>query len=187
VRDPSERDEFTTGFGDNVSFERRLAETVAWCEPRARASDPAASLRSVSLRPRVLEIDRVRIVRSVVDARAEWLRIRNTQGDRMASRPAGGRLLAYFPDEELSDGAAEAETNGFFDINNAPPWDTWVALFRDARRDRSTADCLVSWVPETFTSVVDRGIRVNPEECIQWLGQTGLRIEEQIRAADPFR
>ena len=105
----------------------------------------------------------------------------------MTSGPAGGRLLAYFPDEELSDGAAEAETNGFFDINNAPPWDTWVALFREPRRDRSTADCLVSWVPETFTQSVDRGISVNPEQCIQWLGQTGLHVEEQIRAADLFR
>jgi hypothetical protein len=124
VRDPSEREAFTTRFGDDVPFERRLAETVAWCEPQARASDPATSLRSDSLRPRVLEIDRPSIVRNVADARARSLLVRDGRGDRMTSGLAGGRLLAYFPDDDLSDGAAEAETNGFFDVHNTPPWDT---------------------------------------------------------------
>ena len=187
VRDPSEREEITTGFGDNVSFELRLAETEAWCEPRARASDHAASLRSDSLRPRVLEVDRSRIVRSVADARAQSLLVQNARGDPIASGLAGGRLLAYFPDAELSDGAAEVETRGFFDINNAPPWDTWVALFRDEGRDLSTRDCVVSWVPERLVLLVDRGIFVNPEQCIRWLAPQGLPIAERIRAIDPFR
>jgi hypothetical protein len=185
VRDPSEREEFTTGFGDDVSFERRLAETVAWCQPRARASDPAASLRSVSLRPRVLEIDRPSIVRSVTEARAQSLLVRNGRGDRKNSGLAGGRLLAYFPDDDLSDGAAEAETNGFFDVHNTPPWDTWVALFRDEGRDLAR-DCLVSWVPRELLKSVDRGIYVNPEECIVWLGPPKLPIVEQIRASRPW-
>jgi hypothetical protein len=105
----------------------------------------------------------------------------------MTSGLAGGRLLAYFPDDELSDGAAEAETRGFFDVNNAPPWDTWVALFRDEGGDVSTSDCLVSWVPGTLVKSVDRGIFVNPEGCIRWLAPPELPILAQIRAGRALR
>ena len=104
----------------------------------------------------------------------------------MTSGLAGGRLLAYFPDAELSDGAAEAETRGFFDVNNAPPWDTWVALFRDEGGDLSTSDCLVAWVPGALVESVDRGIYVNPEQCILWLGPPKLSIVEQVRASRPW-
>lgn len=78
----------------------------------------------------------------------------------------GGRLLLYFPDAELSDGAAETETGGFFDVENVPPWDTWIALFRDEDADVSFAECLIGWVPQEFVALAGRGIRVNPEECI---------------------
>jgi hypothetical protein len=37
----------------------------------------------------------------------------------------GGRLLAYFPDNNLACGVAEVESQGFFDTNNIPPYDTW--------------------------------------------------------------
>ena len=59
----------------------------------------------------------------------------------------GGRLLVYFPDADLADGAAEASIGGFFDVNNTPLWDTWVAMFRDAEGDESFADYVVAWVP----------------------------------------
>ena len=42
-----------------------------------------------------------------------------------------GRLLAYFPDENLACGVAEAETQGFFTVDNVPPWDTWVAYLHE--------------------------------------------------------
>ncbi len=50
-------------------------------------------------------------------------------------------------------------TKGFFDVNNVPPWDTWVCYL-----DRY----LVSWVPPVLEELASAGIRVNPEECIQW-------------------
>jgi hypothetical protein len=39
---------------------------------------------------------------------------------------AGGRLLAFALDHTLSDGAAYVATNGFFDGDNIPAWDTWI-------------------------------------------------------------
>jgi hypothetical protein len=57
------------GVGDDVPFELRLAQTIAWCVPRARVEDPSGSLRDVQLGPRVLEVDRATVVRSVVGSR----------------------------------------------------------------------------------------------------------------------
>src|SRR6185437_8527110 len=71
----------------------------------------------------------------------------------------GGRLLLYVPSENLACGAAEASSNGFFDVNNVPPWDIWVQ-FSDGT--------LVSWVPPALIDVAQMGIDVNPEECIRW-------------------
>lgn len=71
----------------------------------------------------------------------------------------GGRLLLYSPSENLACGAAEASSNGFFDVNNVPPWDIWIEF---------SEGTLVSWVPPGLLDVAQMGIYVNPEECIRW-------------------
>ncbi len=73
----------------------------------------------------------------------------------------GGRLLLYSPSENLSDGAAEVTTMGFFDADNVPPWDIWVHYSQAA---------LISWVPPQLLSLTQDGIDVNPEGCIRWSG-----------------
>jgi hypothetical protein len=70
----------------------------------------------------------------------------------------GGRLLLYRPSENLACGAAEVYSNGFFDVNNVPPWDIWVDF---------SEGTLVSWVPPALVEVAQMGIAVNPEECIR--------------------
>jgi len=95
-----------------------------------------------------------------------------------------GRLLLYFPDANLADGAAEAETDGFFDIHNVPPWDTWIGLFRDGSSDPSFTDYLVSWVPGDFVPLVERGIYVNPEHCTLWLADTPVPLAHALRSLD---
>jgi hypothetical protein len=70
-----------------------------------------------------------------------------------------GRLLLYNPSENYACGAAEASSNGFFDVNNVPPWDIWVDF---------SEGTLVSWVPPTLLDVAQMGIYLNPEACIRW-------------------
>jgi hypothetical protein len=70
-----------------------------------------------------------------------------------------GRLLLFVPSETLFDGAAQHSSNGFFDVNNVPPWDIWVDF---AERT------LVCWVPNILADAAQMGIDVNPEECIHW-------------------
>jgi len=69
----------------------------------------------------------------------------------------GGRLLLYTPSENLACGAAEASSNGFFDVNNIPPWDISLDL---------SEGTLVSWVPPALLDVAQMGI--HPEACIRW-------------------
>jgi hypothetical protein len=78
-----------------------------------------------------------------------------------------GRLLVYFPDAELSDGAAEAETAGYFDVWNAPPHDTWVGFYEDeSTPDDSFRRYLVAWVPNVFEAAVARvGLRIPGSAC----------------------
>jgi len=89
----------------------------------------------------------------------------------------GGRLVVYFPDADLCDGAAEVESRGYFDVHNCPPWGTWVGFFSEGP---STHECyanyLVSWVPPEFLELVSGAIHVNPEECIVWLDDSDVAL-----------
>ncbi len=94
-----------------------------------------------------------------------------------------GRLLVYFPNNDLSCGGAEQQTKGFFDVNNVPPWDTWVAYIQDSRSiEFYDTEYLIAWVPREFMTLADEGIVVNPEECIQWLKDTPVESVAVLRA-----
>ena len=91
-----------------------------------------------------------------------------------------GRLLIYRPDENLCDGAAESETRGFFDVDNIPPWDTWVGFYPN-ESDQIARD-LICYIPKVFVPLAQRGIDVNPEACINWLDTANTPEAELLRA-----
>lgn len=70
-----------------------------------------------------------------------------------------GRILVFQPGESLSDGAAQKVSGGFFDIDNTPPWDTWIG-FRQGT--------LYAWIPRALELIVQDAINVNPEQCLKW-------------------
>jgi hypothetical protein len=83
---------------------------------------------------------------------------------RLPQNPAAnnrfpGRPLLYVPSENVSDGASTYASNGFFDLYDCPPWDTWLQYSRGT---------LVSWVPEVLIPLAQIGIDANPVECIKW-------------------
>lgn len=163
-------------------FKTRLAQTIFWCAPRADLSNPASSLRTPQLRPRLLEENRFSAVESVANARELFggVEIRKAT---IPDNLAGGRLLIYFPNDDLACGAAEQQTEGFFDVNNVPPWDTWVAYLQDARSVESyDTEYLIAWIPREFVALADEGINVNPEQCIQWLADTPVELVNVLRA-----
>jgi hypothetical protein len=131
--------------------------------------------------------DRPAAVEELAHARARRL----AAGDRSVSSAvdlAGGRLVVYFPDANLFDGSAELESRGFFDGDNMPPWDTWVAYVDDgADQTRSYDSYLVSWVPPTLLDLADGAVAVNPEQCIVWAEDLGAPFRRQLEAAGLLR
>ena len=82
---------------------------------------------------------------------------------------AKGRLLGFEIDACFFDGVAPAETEGFFDDEDLPPWDTWVAF--DLRSGR-----LVSWVPDALVDLADKGVKVHFADAYAWMSPQ--QIEE---------
>lgn len=123
----------------------------------------AGHLRSPELRPESLP-DRKPVCSATEDAvhslAAKRASLISTLGRAAKDAPAAaGRLLVYWPNENLADGAAEYASFGFFDADNTPPWDTWVAF---------SGKALLSWVPGELVDLVSKGIEANPEACIGW-------------------
>jgi hypothetical protein len=156
-------------------FLQRLAEAIDWCGPRASPADPKACLRTPRLAPQALAGGRADVVESVGRARYAALQ---WPPARRAAGLAGGRLLGYVPDDNLADGAAEAATWEYFDVDNVPPWDTWVGYVSEAGR----RGYLVSWVPPCFVELVGGGIAVNPEECLWWLDERDTELARLLRS-----
>jgi hypothetical protein len=120
---------------------------------RTSAIHPHASLAEARM-----EHEREQIVQSVIVRRSDLVgapqeRSTNTGSDQ-------GRLLLYTPEENLADGAAQYASKGFFDVDNVPPWDTWVAF---------SHGILLSWVPLQLVGLAEAGIDANPEGCIRWM------------------
>lgn len=184
---------------DMAVFRRCLADTIAWCARQAAVSNPSDCLRSPELRPEALDETkgwerydwpthraRVAVTTALTKRRSASLRAARHGRALPVEGMADGRLLLYHPDANLYDGAAERESYGYFDVDNVPPWDTWIAYVHDAawqmgptERDhtgftnalydnRSYAGLLIAWVPAPLLALAERGIAVNPERCITW-------------------
>jgi len=169
-------------------FRKRLRETMQWCARLADPSRPAECLRTPELRLRSLEGTFLRTVWSIQMTREHLLsRIARDRRreyrlacEAAAAPDARGRLLLYFPDDDLADGAAETASNGFFDLHNTPPWDTWVALFDfrfledEEKEPGGRTSYLIAWVPSPLIALAGRGIDVNPGGCIAWLDHSQM-------------
>ena len=77
----------------------------------------------------------------------------------------------------LAHGLEESETRGYVDINNIPPWDTWIDYIVDAK-----ANYLLSWVPGPFVALVTDGIAVSPEMCFRFLDDTDFGLRDRLKS-----
>jgi hypothetical protein len=169
-------------------FEEVLAEAVVWCALRASLQDPCKSLRTLPLPAgqtfRCLSSAlRAACVADLIEERRFRIWASGGLNDTVKS-PHDGRLRLFYPDESLFDGAAEVASRGFFDADNVPAWDTWVYYGTDG--PGSTTDCdqrfLVSWIPREFVPLVNDGIEVNPESCIEWASATDRIFTRSLKA-----
>lgn len=164
-------------------FKRRLAQTIFWCTTRPDTTNPESCFRTPGLRPSPFEDNRVYMVDRVVRAREAWGG-EEMQNATIPNALGGGRLLIYFPNHNLCCGAAEQQTDGFFDVDNVPPWDTWVSYWEDEEQnvDSFDGEYLIAWVPPAFVESANEGVNVNPEQCIMWLSDTSVELAKVLRA-----
>jgi hypothetical protein len=149
----------------------RLSERI-WAKGIAllQEADPDSlaplehQLRSPELKPpdsigsSYSEESRREIINEVIHHRSALLKSRRQEHPHSAI-PKAGRLLIYVPSENVSDGASRYASNGFFDLHDCPPWDTWLHY---------SGGTLVSWVPEILVPLVQLGIDGNAVDCVRW-------------------
>ncbi|RMG18989.1 MAG: hypothetical protein D6731_00530 [Planctomycetota bacterium] len=177
-----------------IALREVLAETAVWCRERATAADPKGSLRSDALRTAAFHppwaegvARRAQAVAALCARRAQAL------GSSGWPSPAprahglgGGRLLCFDPDATLSDGAAEEASEGFFDADNLPPWDTWLAYAVDGVPPgswQSFGSYLVCYVPPALLGPARRGVEANPEGSLCWADDLRGPFARALRAA----
>jgi len=154
-----------------------LAETAAWCSLktsrshglRTPALDPSAMLeprRWIEAEGSIhnwvkKKSESYRLATShIAQRRSDLLQEMNVPiSEEYKQGQTQGRLLIYLPMETVTDGASEGSSKKFFDIEDAPPWDTWVW---------HSNGTILSWVPRDLTSRAQAGIDANPVDCIHW-------------------
>jgi hypothetical protein len=164
-------------------FKKRLAETIAWRSDRAVASNPAHGLRSSALRPPGLRmVARFRsemhdVVQAVVDERAFWIHSRHKNLDLLSSGLANGRLLlCTSAADSTPDDQVMAASEGFYDDNHLPPWDTWLCYLGDKKRQYA-----VSWVPPQLLRLADIGVEEHSLKHMRWAEQEDTHFTRQLK------
>ncbi len=167
-------------------FQKRLAQTIAWCSSRVGRGEIATSLRSHSLRPpgwgvaSQLNLPWDKIVTAIAEERGSRLR-----SDELATDITEGRLLISTSIiDSVADGASEVESEGFLDGEDLPPWDTWLCYLPGDPSDTEYPNgYLVSWVPPEFIELVQLGIEVNCVDCLRWAEDEDTAFTRQLRSA----
>ena len=154
-------------------LQRHLPSERRWTRAMSllREADPDSlaprehQLRSPSLKPAesigsiYSEERRQEILDGVINLRSSLINAHLAKEPVIPSGRPEGRLLLHVPSENVSDGASRYASNGFFDPNDCPPWDSWLQY-----SDRT----LISWVPEVLLPLAQAGIDANAVDCIQW-------------------
>ena len=161
---------------------KALSETVSWClnrslqynHLRSCELDPSAILKFPSLAEVDVEVliqtmreSYQKAICAINETRSTLVRDANMEIADLALAQSKGKLLLYEPLETVEDGAAASSSRGFFDMRDAPPWDTWFLY---------SGGTIFSWVPESAVSNAQAGIDANPVDCIHWRNWSELSV-----------
>ena len=163
-------------------YRRQLATTLAWCEPRFDPARAADSLRSPELGPpRNIVHERTHVDLIAAEVAAVLARRQERLGSKPApatTLPPGDRILAFLPRRSLFHGSSPPECDGFIDVDEIPPWGTWIIW---------AGEMLLSWVPASMVAGVDSAIRCNPEESIRWASEQPEPLIQELRELGVLR
>ena len=164
---------------------RSLLETMTWCE-LTPIEPPVSRFRSPLLNPGN-NLDPAHhssfLVDTVCRRRAELLKERKTP--LLPELAKNGQLIVFYPSLSLSDGAAELSSDGYFNSDNEPPWDTWIYFGETQQNSQPDYSFfLLSWVPTSYAAIAQHGIDANPEGCIEWFNDARHRIPAKLYISD---
>lgn len=114
----------------------------------------------------------------VAEARKQSLTDR--EADLSCSAVARGALIYFEPALSMYDGAAMMGSGGFFDVENFPPADTWIAYISKRISRKANSGFLLSWVPEELVDLADEGVRVEPSGSLQWADEESDEFVQEI-------
>ena len=177
-------------------FQRRLAETVAWCKGRGSLSDPLDGLRTLTLRPPDLGTlalpECVSVVERLTEQRAKLLQdaSRDSLPSSLSLRRGNSSSSTASPVYRMATSGEMSQ--GFFDVHDLPPWDTWIEYVIEHERAeherwRHFDSYLVSWVPTAFVPLADKGISVNGSDCICWAADMESEFTSRLLYRGPAR
>jgi hypothetical protein len=130
----------------------------------------------------IIDAERTAIVESLASRRSDLLGLNASAPESLIRGQAGGRVLAYFPDDNDASGASDGVTNGYFSFHDEPPWDTWLVYIDEAVMG-SRISYLLSWVPDIFVATVERGIDVNATRSLVWATDFESEYIDRLRNA----
>jgi hypothetical protein len=163
---------------------KALSETVSWClmgtrridQFRSRDLDPSAILkaprledRNVGVRVEARRESYRHAVKSINELRSTFLHRAQLELPGFTVAQTNGKLLRYEPLESVADGTSGLVSHGFFDTEDAPPWDTWFL---------SSKGAIISWVPDSMILDAQAGIDANIVNCIHWCDWSELSKSE---------
>jgi hypothetical protein len=158
-----------------------ISEVVTWCSGkplRSQELDPSALLdipeysHAESIEAWIAKKRACyhRATSWINETRSELLKTASIQTVEPGEALFKSKLLIYEPHETVHDGAAEAASRGFYDIQDAPPWDTWILHV-----DHAVFCC----IPDLAIGRAQVGIDANPVDCIHWADWSRLaRIDK---------
>ncbi len=163
----------------------RLAETIAWCSLRSNVNEPATCLRTPEMTPvnsdledpdyRVYNWENEALAQEAILEIAERRSILLAiAGEKPAELNIGlttGYLAIMYTGANLSDGLSQAESLGFYDGEETPPWDTWLWAFAEntaGGKSSGRYPILLSWCPKQFVPLTQGAIDVNACDCMDW-------------------
>ena len=158
-------------------FEKRLAETIAWCVPRLNPDDLENCFRS----PPMPEKWEHKHAGYTIEEIAPFAVIVEQKRREAVGTPdiytspvnmAGGRLMISSLSTTTCDGIAPYDTNGYVDECDVAAWDTWVYWARDYRGSREKYhyhDYVIAWVPQILHKGVQVATEMSALESLGWI------------------
>jgi hypothetical protein len=166
---------------DTALFYERVIETVAWCTYWLEINDDPKELWELMPLPKqglswISHDERYRFAENVFEKRTELCAVLFVQAQADCLEIyLQGKLLVFFPDITTSDGVAEHLSEGFFDIDNYPPIDTWLYYVKE-KEFQPHIPYLISWIPPLFVEKVRDSINVCADKSILFLAEADFEI-----------